>query len=313
MNLIDFFDGLRYWGGKRNPLLQKIRYYKIVNGLVTIIANKILPAYFSLTANRSKNRLSQSNKNGSGRIIVSLTSYPVRLPQLWEVIECLFRQSIKPDKIVLYLTEEQVGNDIDSLPKSLLKQRKRGLEIRLCKDTIKSHTKYFYAFQEFSDDFVITVDDDLFYRTDLIENLLRWHKEYPEAIISNWVKDILPTTSFYKEWPDVHVPRISDRFLLLGVGGVLYPPQSLYKDVFDISLIQKLCLTADDVWISCMALLAKMPICFTGYRFAYLPVLIKNNTTLLAINRERNQVCIDKLNNYYQNQKGIKPFIDLVQ
>lgn len=312
MHLIDFFDNCRFWNNKRNRLLQKVKFYGIINWIVAGIANFILPIYFKATQNKSQYTLPSTpdEKKEGKRVIVSLTSYPTRIPDLWKVIETILRQTIKPDKIVLYLTKSQVGS-IDKLPSSLLKLQQRGLEIQLLEEEIRSHTKYFGAFKQFSGDIVITVDDDLFYRTDLIETLLKWHYKYPNAIIANWVKEILPTTDKYKEWPDGTVPKLSNRFLLLGVSGVLYPPFCMYKDVFNVQMIKNLCLTADDVWLSCMALLQKTPILFTGYKFAHTPVLIKNNTTLISVNSNRNQIQIDNLNKYYQDKIGIRPFIDI--
>lgn len=310
MTLFDFFDCLRFWGENRNSFLQRIKFYGFINYSITSIANFILPFYFKITQKNKNYRLIDKQQEGE-RIIVSLTSYPVRIPSLWKVIECLFRQTIKPDKIVLYLTEKQVGN-IENLPNNLLKLRERGLEIRLCKEEIRSHTKYFQAFQDFPNDIIITIDDDLFYRSDLIENHIRWHKKYPNTIITNWAKEILQTTPLYREWPDVKHPSISTRYLLLGVGSVLYPPNCMYKDVFNVEMIKKLCLTADDIWLSCMALLAKTPISFTAYQYNYLPVTIKNNTTLISINGERNQICVDNLNNWYKKEMGVRPFIDLI-
>lgn len=318
--MVDIFDNMRFWGTNRSPLLQRLRIYGMLNRITDLVANVLIPIYFRLTADNPKYSLISNTKevdskeittrNGP-RIIVSLTSYPLRIKSVWKVIECILRQGIKPDKIVLYLTKSQVMS-VEKLPKSLLAQRNRGLEIRLCPDEIRSHTKYFYAMQAFPDDLVITVDDDLFYRTDLIENLLQWHHEYPKAIITNWVKKILPTTHFYKEWPDVHIPSVSNQFLLLGVNGVLYPPHCMYKDIFNISMIQDLCLTADDIWLSSMALLNQTPVCFTGYKFNHLPIMIRNNQTLLSVNRERNQICVDNINKYYSEKVGISPFINLL-
>ena len=310
-NITNWFDNRRYWGTDRNPFLQKIKYYGVVNYLVTRLANIILPIYFKLTSKSTNNKLT-TNPEREQKLIVSLTSYSVRLSTLWLVIECLLRQNLKPDKIVLYLTESQVG-DIEKLPQSLLRLRKRGLEIRLCKEEIRSHTKYYPAFQDFPNDIVITVDDDLFYRTDLLENLMKHHLQYPQCIIANWVKEIKAATPFYTEWPEIQTPSISNHFLLFGVGGVLYPPHCMYKDIFNVKQIKELCLTADDIWLTCMALMAHTPIYFTGYRYNYLPINIKNNTTLISVNRERNQVCINNLNSYYQKELGIRPFIDLIQ
>ena len=309
MSIINFFDNRRYWGGNRNKFLQKIYFYSIVNTLVTFTANIILPIYFYITRNNPQYSLANENVKKT-KIIISLTSFPPRLPKLWLVIECLLRQTIKPDAIILYLTEGEVKS-IESLPKKLREQQKRGLQIVLCPDKIRSHTKYFYAMQQNPDDIIITVDDDLFYRTDLVERHLKAHEQYPDAIIANWVKEILPTTPLYKEWPDGTEAKLSNSFLLLGVSSVLYPPHSLYKDLFLTKEIINLCLTADDVWLSCMALLQKTPIYFTNYKYNHLPVSIKNNETLLDVNRKRNQICVDNLNNYYLRKLGIRPFIDL--
>ena len=309
MNAIDLFDKMRFWGSKRNAILNKLKIYGIINNSVALIANALLPFIFKLTQNKNNNKLS-SCKERKEKVIVSLTSYPVRIPTLWLTIESILRQTVKPDKIVLYLTESQI-KDIEALPQSLLRLRGRGLEIRLCKEEIRSHTKYYQAFQDFPDDIVITVDDDLFYRSDLIENHLKWHEQYPHAIIANWAKEILKSTPYYREWPDVEKVGISDHYLLLGVGSVLYPPHCMYKDIFNANMIKSLCLTADDVWLSCMALLAHTPIYFTKYKYNYLPVLIKNNTTLISVNKDRNQICVDNLNRYYQEKLNIRPFIDL--
>lgn len=309
MNIIDFFDNIRFWGGKRNRFLSKIYFYPICNRITDILANIFLPLYFNFTKNNPKYSLGERCKMQQ-RIIVSLTSFPPRLPKLHLVIECLLRQTVKPDAIVLYLTAGQVES-IEKLPKKLKELQKRGVEIKLCPDKIRSHTKYYYAMKENPNDIIITVDDDLFYRTDLIERHLAAHREYPNAIIANWVKRILLTTDKYAEWPDGETAELSNRFLLLGVSSVLYPPNSLYKDVFDTQLIIDKCLTADDVWLSCMAILKGTPIYFTKYRYAHLPVRIMNNETLLSVNRERNQVCVDNMNKYYQEKLGTRPFIDL--
>ena len=310
MNIIDFFDKRRYWGTKRNFFLNKICFYGITNYFITRIANTIIPIYFKLTRNNPNYEL--KTRERKPLIIVSLTSFPPRIPTLWRTIESIMRQTVKPDKIILYLTESQIGK-IESLPQSLLRLRKRGLEIKLCKEEIRSHTKYFEAFKEYPDDIVVTVDDDLYYRSDLIDNLLKCHNKYPNAIIANWIKEISPNTPNYKEWTDGKVSGLSHHYFLLGVGSILYPPKCMYKDIFNVDLIKSLCLTADDVWLSCMALMANTPIFYTAYKYNYLPILIKNNTTLISVNKERNQICVDNLNNYYFKAKGIKPFIDLVK
>ncbi len=307
--MIDFFDKLRFWGSHRTPFLQKLKFYGMWNKFVEISANMILPVYFSFTAKNEKYAL---NKKGYKKndVIVSVTSFGPRLNKIWLVIESLLRQTVKPDRIILYLTASQTP-DIEQLPKSLLKLRQRGLEIKLCPDNIRSHTKYYYAMTQNPDSIVITVDDDLFYRSDLVSELLRSHEECPDAICANWVKEILPYTDKYASWPDGINRELKKNFLLLGVSGVLYPPHSLHSDAFNVEKILELCLTADDVWLSCMAIKKGTPILFTNYRYNHLPVYIPNNETLISVNRERNQIQIDNLNRYYRDLTGFRPFIDL--
>lgn len=307
MSLIDLFDNCRFWNKNRNPILNKIHFYGLINWLTTITANTILPIYFKLT----HASLKVNQDTNRQKIIVSITSFPKRLHTLHLVIESLLRQTIMPDKIILYLTRSQV-HDINTLPKTLKNLQKRGLEIVLCPDEIRSHTKYFYAMQQYPDDVVITVDDDLFYRSDLIETHLRNMERYPDCVIANWVKEIIPGKEKYTEWPDkTGRPDKSKNYLILGVASVLYPPHSLHSDAFNVENIRNLSLTADDIWITAMLLKKGTEILFTGYKYNHLPVLIRNNETLISGNYVRNQICIDEINKYYQQRGEERPFIDI--
>ena len=274
-----------------------------------LLANIFLPVYFRMTG--KKYFLTPSEKT-SGRIIVSLTSFPARLSKVYMVVEAILRQTVKPDKIVLYLTKSQVP-DINALPKKLLEQQKRGLEIALCDEPIRSHTKYYEAFRNYPEDIVITVDDDILYRSNLIESLLKWHEKFPKSIIVNWAKKIKSDQdgrSFYNHWPETGIEDIGkeeQQLLLFGVGGVLYPPHCMYEDWNNCQMMRDLCLTADDVWLSCMAILAGTTFVYTGYVQNHLPVTIKNNETLISVNYERNQICVDNLNKYYQEKLGFMP------
>lgn len=308
MNIVDFFDHMRFWGNKRNKFLQKIKFYGFVNKLVEIIANAVIPVYFGLTKTNCKYRLDCKT---NPLTIVSLTSFPKRFPTLHLVIETILRQSVKPDKIILYLTESQI-KDVETLPQKLLDLRKRGLEIELCPDEIRSHTKYYYAFKSYPDATIITVDDDLYYRSDLIENHLKHTAEHPDCIIANWVKEIIPGKYKYNEWPDPdRKPKLSKNMLILGVSSVLYPPDSVHKDIFNIDNIKNLSLTADDVWISAMILKKGTSVYFTSYDYRHLPVRISNNETLISGNYVRNQICVDAINGYYESRKELRPFIDI--
>ena len=310
MNIVDYFDKLRFWGTDRNKMLQKLRFYGFINKLIEISANLIIPLYFKLTKNNENYRIPAQNTHNK-QVIVSLTSFPKRLSTLHLVIETILRQTVKPNKVILYLTSSQI-KDFQHLPKNLLEQRERGLEIILCPDEIRSHTKYYYAFSNYPDDIIITVDDDLYYRSDLIETLLKHSTSNPNCIIANWVKEIIPGKNNYNEWPDPNPrPKSSKNFLILGVAGVLYPPNSIHKDIFNIDNIKNLSLTADDIWLSAMLLKQGTSVFYTAYKYNFLPVRIKNNETLISGNYIRNQQCVDSINLYYQNINEERPFVDI--
>lgn len=190
------------------------------------------------------------------RIIVSLTSYPGRINAVPATIGSLLNQTMKPDLIVLWLGEEKFLND--KLPSVYDKIRECGVEVRFRPD-LKSHTKYFYAFQEFPDDIIITVDDDLMYRNTLVEELYRSYEKYPDCVSALRVHKIRFNDDFtikpYVEWIYEYSGAIgskSHRYFATGVGGVLYPPHLLHPEVLNLSAIQTYCHNHDDLWLKVM-------------------------------------------------------------
>ena len=194
-------------------------------------------------------------------IIVSLTSYPQRYSTLHICLESLFNQSMKPDLIVLYIYEKDM-----SLPNSVLEYEKKGLLIKVVNDDLKSHKKYFYAMQEFSNDILITVDDDIIYPVYLVEKLVTSYMQYPKAIFAGRAHGIRLNDDGsllrYIDWEREikYYNKPSHRLMATGVGGILYPPHCLTSEVFNKSAIKKYCLNQDDVWLKCMELLSEVPI-----------------------------------------------------
>lgn len=142
-----------------------------------------IEAYYNLYIKRkwsSDNHLQLNKIKRDQKIIVSLTSYPKRIDTIWLTITSLFKQSMKPDLIVLWLAKSQFKT-LDDLPESLKRLQKYGLQIKLC-DDLKSHKKYYYALKEFNEDIVILADDDMFYPNDTVETLYKMHLKYPMDI-----------------------------------------------------------------------------------------------------------------------------------
>lgn len=189
------------------------------------------------------------------QIIVSLTSFPGAIAYAPGAIRSILKGSVLPDRIVLYVTKAQFGEQ--GLPQEILDLQKESdlLEIRDYPADIRSYRKLVPALREFPDDIIVTIDDDVDYKPDMLGKLIKWHEKYPEDIIAHRAKRILPDKP-YKKWKKYrwhHFLRkeVIRRFdtMQTGVGGVLYPPHSLKAEMIaDDALFTRLSPTADDIW-----------------------------------------------------------------
>lgn len=195
-----------------------------------------------------------------GEIIVSLTSFPGRIQQVWKTVASLLNQTLPPRKVILYLSQEQFPDK--KLPDSLIRMKKRGLEIFWCED-LKSHKKYYEAFQQFPESVVVTADDDIFYPENFLEQLWEAHKKFPETVICHWSHHILMDKEDhflpYNMWEDNTGEQPSYSALAVGCSGILYPP---YKQAFEktellnADKIREYAIKTDDLWLKCMEILS---------------------------------------------------------
>lgn len=203
----------------------------------------------------------------SRKLIVSLTTFPGRINTLSKVLDTIYLQTRQADRIVLWLAEDQFPEKEKNLPKDLLTlQEDRRLEIRWCKD-LKPHKKYFYALQEFSDDLVVTIDDDLLYPKDMLEKLYNSYLMYPEAVSTLRAHLILIDESGlilpYNDWimeTDACIYEPSMQLLATGGAGVLYPPKLFRQEFFNEDAIMENCLWADDLWLKAMQVVSNVPV-----------------------------------------------------
>lgn len=198
-----------------------------------------------------------TEKHIDNEIIVSLTSYGRRIHEVYLTIESIMRQTVKPNKIILWLAEDEFTTD--TIPVSLKRLEKRGLTIGFCED-IKSYKKLVPALRKYPDDIIITVDDDVLYNYDLIENLMNSYKKNPKIIHfcrGSRIKIHEDGSLYgYTQWDSpVKDSYINKLNFPTGVGGILYPPDCFHKDVTNEKLFMTLCPTADDVWFKAMSLL----------------------------------------------------------
>lgn len=191
------------------------------------------------------------------RIVVSLTSYGRRVSKVAPyAIISLLRQTCKPDVVVLWLDEEH-WND-ENLPNCLRRLQHYGLTIRYCKD-IKSYKKLIPSLKAYPDDIIITVDDDIFYRKDMVELLIRAYQNDPSRIYTHRAHRILFSEDGsllpYNDWELEISGAVGRSVFPTGVGGCLYKSPLLYKDICREDLFMSLAPKADDVWFYFMEVL----------------------------------------------------------
>lgn len=295
MNRLDIFTmvygrlhnyGLPFW------MMTPLR--RVVRGL----ANVMLPRYLAKPQKFS-------NKQNE-KLIVSLTSFPARIDIVWIVIECLKRQTILPKKIILWLSEEQFPNG-GGIPTKLKDMEDDIFEIRLVPGDIRSHKKYLYAITEFPEDTIITVDDDVYYNSLMIEVLVNTSIKHPNCIIANKVSNISYASDGcilpYLQWGNKKKHSEKTNLLQIGIGGVLYPPHCMHPLVTNEEVFSKVAPLADDIWLNSMARLMRTDVVKAPGNLLLLP--IKSNSPSLSSvnngNENMNDQQISQIRDYLRN------------
>jgi glycosyltransferase involved in cell wall biosynthesis len=247
---------------KMNPLL-----YFVMNGLDEGII-RINDGVKALRAiNKKEVDVEFNNFNNLGvktikrkqKVIISLTSFPHNIDNVHYCIFSLLNQKFLPDEVILWLAEDQFPNKYGDLSKELLKLLNNGLTINWCTN-IKSYQKLIPSLNNYSDDIIITVDDNIYYPDFWLSNLMDEYYRNPNCILCYQSKKISfdenRKINNYGDWKlcrDEHHPS----YLNFGIGaaGILYPPNSLNKNVSDENLFVKLCPYSEDLWFWAMAVL----------------------------------------------------------
>ena len=243
-------------------------------------------------------------------MVVSLTTYPARINTVWVTVASLLNQSYKPAKVLLYLSKEQFPAGLEELPKKLLQQQQRGLEIVFVEDDLKPHKKYYYALQEYKDKIVITADDDIFYPENHVEQFVKASKKYPEAVICSrshrMELDPSSDTGFtpYNSWKNNTTDEPDIMTMPIGCNGILYKAKFFDEELFNVDAIKENALYTDDLWLKIMELQAGTK----AYNYSHEPLIyfdsiFNKNTGLWHTNASadsnRNDVAWERLVKLY--------------
>lgn len=310
--MIDFFCNIYTYVSYKHAFLRKTRIEAIIRAITRFSANIVLPLHIQCTNHIKKYALNPEIRN-TAPIIVSFTSFPARINRTWLVVESLLRQTVKPDKIILWLAKEQFDG-FHSLPKKILRLQSRGLEIRFVEEDIRSHKKYAYAIREYPDAIIVTVDDDVFYPSHMLQYLLEAHTKHPNDVIANITHQLQYKSSgellSYADWKhNITLQDYSNNIFQVGVGGVLYPPHCAHPDICNAELAYRVCPFGDDIWLYAMCRLVGTTIRTSSSTFVPLPIYNLHNVSLSTENLlGRNDSQIQQITTFCIEQYGKNPF-----
>jgi hypothetical protein len=237
-----------------------------------------------------------------GALIVSLTSYPPRFGTLAYTLKSLLAQSLKPDRIILWIAH----GDRAALPKDVLDLEQRGLEIAYC-ENLRSYKKIVFALHAYPKGLIAIADDDTYYWRDWLKGLVAAYDPKRRRIPCYRAHRIVLRSdgrpAAYTTWQhNIGAPEASSLIFATGMGGVLYPADFLHPDVLSAETFSRLAPTADDVWLYWMARLGGSVFYKVGPRRRFHNWNGSQNISLYdsnALNNDANDVQIDAMMGTY--------------
>lgn len=192
-------------------------------------------------------------------IYVSLTSIFQNQDLLIKTLKSIKNQTLKPDKVFCYLSEESYLLDkgfsnkiISNLELKNFINENKEFEIVWVKNT-GSYRKLLPLLKEKwnEDCIIITIDDDAIYDSNLIESAIYSYNKN-KCVVG--FRGFTPKIKEIKDFNYKNRDNIKQRHkynFLTGLGSILYKPQFFHKTkdlIFNESIYLKYCNKQDDIW-----------------------------------------------------------------
>lgn len=202
-----------------------------------------------------RNRWSRESVLDPSGPVLSLTTHSYRLELVFYAIESIANSSRKPSRLHLWITDQR---SYLRLPATLQRLKSRGLEVHLTED-LGPHTKYYpYVDRESEFDVpLVTADDDVIYPREWLQQLIAGYEANSSAIHCFRAHRICMTDTLpapYNAWPHCEDTNPSHLNFITGVSGVIYPPDYLKYLKQHGKAFKQYCPTADDIWLTIIAL-----------------------------------------------------------
>ena len=188
-------------------------------------------------------------------ITVSLASSRENFNRLPITIYSLLNQSLKPDRIVLWLNEEY--EDLVKLPYEISQFIKNGLDIKFVKD-FKDYTKTICALKNFPNDIIVTASDVVYYPKNWLEELYLSYISHPQDIqihSASMIKSDTKVITSSKQWKNISKPSAKYTYFPNEDNGILYPPKCFSKEVFRKDIFLKQVEFNNSLWFWTMGIL----------------------------------------------------------
>jgi hypothetical protein len=219
-----------------------------VISLINFLKTSVLLAIrwnFKMLAKRKRPTIYQN-------YIISLTSYPLRYPYLYKTLKSLLLQSATPEQIHVFVFE----NEYDMLDQKFFKLAPDRIKYLKWPKNLKVYLKLIPAQKSYKEKYITVCDDDIYYTKNWFKELVMESLSNPRCAIGHrgitkQITDFLNIP--FSEWPEERTKtNPSTNIILTGVGGIVYPPKSLFPMFDDDQIYTKLAPTSDDLWFHYM-------------------------------------------------------------
>lgn len=194
---------------------------------------------------------------------VNLTTTYQRLHLCKISLLSLVMQTMKPDKINLWVSADPYLSDLGIKDRSVLEDVIRSLpenyqslvELKWVPNT-GPYRKLLPILRESQDeDIIVTADDDIYYGDKWLATLLQSHLSSPDKVVAARVRleksNFFSARQSYVFWPlATKSVTLSDGYIITFGGGAIFKRRTFnYRDIEDESYIH-IAPTADDLWYS---------------------------------------------------------------
>ena len=231
----------------------KIEIYKNIIKEKVVIPNKVKEHFLNTINN---------NTITKDTLLVSMTSYPSRIFGIYEVFISLLYQSadISSYQCFLTLAKEEFINGEKELPLEVQKLINNRWIKLIWYHNIYSHKKLMPILQNFPENDILIVDDNIIRTKNFIEIFQNDHKIYPKDILCGtfmyYFDNNIEIRKFHgykgkKTGEFNSVPNIIFQTAkpANGVGGILFPKHTFSdKRFFNETLYMNVCPNSDELW-----------------------------------------------------------------